>query len=186
MKKILILLLFVWAGSPKGYGQKDQSKPINTGYVFIDGKFIEPPYEFKNKNNKFYLNNILIGQTTEKVPNLRKLYNQIYRPYVPKNIDTNGGYQYFLSLRDTVFNVGIPSLAKYYYYKHYSYDAAIDSIIEYYRKFPNIESLEKDPSEKLIFVFKNGEKLTLLIGGQMGHDLYYKIHKRKELPYFNI
>jgi len=42
--------------------QSRKAGPINSGFVFIDGKYIEPPYTVKRKGMTVYLNDIQIMQ----------------------------------------------------------------------------------------------------------------------------
>jgi|GEM_PF-2311151 len=137
MKKILILLLFVGASSPKGYAQKDQSKPINTGYVFIDGKFIEPPYVIKVKERNIFINDILIDTNRIKKyknPNRKKLKK---RPDLPP--DT-------LSVTETInyknpeTNNAIYSDVFYFYYEKYGFEKANTFVYNYYLEIPAIKN----------------------------------------------
>ena len=54
---LLVLSIFVFTTS---FAQKQKTKPINSGFVFIDGKYIEPPYVIKRKENTVQINNQVI------------------------------------------------------------------------------------------------------------------------------
>jgi len=54
---ILVLSIFVFTTS---FAQKQKTKPINSGFVFIDGKYIEPPYVVKYKWAEVYINNKMV------------------------------------------------------------------------------------------------------------------------------
>ena len=58
MKTILTaVILFIGCSA---FAQEDENiksgTPINSGFVFIDGKYIEPPYEVKRKGLAIYIN----------------------------------------------------------------------------------------------------------------------------------
>ena len=54
---LIILSIFVFTTS---FAQKQKTKPINSGFVFIDGKYIETPYVVKRKGDKVYINNEIV------------------------------------------------------------------------------------------------------------------------------
>jgi hypothetical protein len=57
-----ILFLFSLFMIAQASAQSRKAGPINSGFVFIDGKYIEPPYTVKRKGMTVYLNDIQIMQ----------------------------------------------------------------------------------------------------------------------------
>ena len=63
-----------------------KKRKINSGYVFIDGKYVEPPYTIKRKKCGIYINNIKITKC-HLISDKRSTIKIRKDPGSPKNID---------------------------------------------------------------------------------------------------
>ena len=91
MKNYFFILLFFVCNFV--FAQKEEKirpgKPINSGFVFIDGKYIEPPYKFKQKGAcRIYLNGHYIHNCLTLVDTVANPYKVDKLPEIPKSIDS--------------------------------------------------------------------------------------------------
>jgi len=170
MKKILILLLFVGASSPKGYAQKDQSKPINTGYVFIDGEFIEPPYVIKKKKNELTINGypIKIKDTNGDLK-----YPKNFPQYPPNLRETDSissliNYK-FPDSKKALFGIAVP-----FFYTKYPVEKAEEEIIKFFANAPNISKYENG-----ILYAKNGDQRHIMLTSNIYRKRFSQSEDRK-------
>jgi len=70
--------------------------PINSGFVFIDGKYIEPPYKFSYKKGNVYINGIEASIT----PEIKKHFQKGKKKYIEPifKLDKNLGWFEYLSM----------------------------------------------------------------------------------------
>ncbi|MDD3685269.1 MAG: PKD domain-containing protein, partial [Bacteroidales bacterium] len=121
---------------------KKSGKKINSGYVFIDGKYIEPPYRFKVKNGNLFVNNK--QACTEKSYNTIELKKKdIYRAGYPPCISEESDWTERNNCKIGNTNVTYNEMMKQYYLKNYKVEGAYDSLINYYRNYPNVISFEE-------------------------------------------
>jgi hypothetical protein len=151
------------------FGQNE--KLINSGGVFIDGNYIESPYEITvNDENQVFINNISIctNHSLENKIQIKK------RPNVPDCLSK------FSSLEE-LNNCYLPEqkltyvkAASLYFIENYDYEAANDSIVEYYRHLPNVESIVHKNGPFYTVKFYNGRVCTMYFSAERLRQLYPK------------
>jgi len=133
--KYILLLIFSFSLYNNSNAQNLKSKPINTGYVFIDGEYIEPPYVIKVKERNIFINDILIDTNRIKKyknPNRKKLKKLPDLP--PDTLTVKETVNYINpetgnNIYDDVF---------WYYYEKYGYSKACDLKLKFYLQVPII------------------------------------------------
>lgn len=131
-----------------------QGKRIQTGFVFVNGKYIKAPYKVKRKGFAIYINGLQVTKELElDTPNIS--YRQ--RLGIPPCLDKNS------SLRDIVKciepNQGLPyTIAMFYYYfGKYEYNQAYDSMLTYYRSLPNVKNINFNNNSTIEVTSYRGE-----------------------------
>ena len=164
MKTILTaVILFIGCSA---FAQEDENiksgTPINSGFVFIDGKYIEPPYEVKRKGLAIYINGI---QVTKELEDEKKPIECNTRLGIPPCINKLSTSKEWNSCK--LQNSDVPYLLAMgnYYITHYEFDLALDSIINFYRNLPNVASLVNYDKEIWEITLYNGDKFKMLFGG---------------------
>ena len=120
-----------------------KKRKINSGYVFIDGKYMEPPYRCKVKGNSLYINNqkACAGPTYRRAIELKK--KDIYRAGYPPCVSEDSDWDDRKNCKIEGLNVSYDYMMGMYYLKKYKVDVAYDSIVNYYRHYPNVVSFEE-------------------------------------------
>lgn len=143
MKNYFFILLFFVCNFV--FAQKEEKirpgKPINTGFVFIDGKYIEPPYYVKRKGLAVYINGI---QITKEFKQEKNPFTYNHHLGIPPCLNKNSSLDDIIKCKEPFENLPYLAAMTQYYYKNYEYYTAIDSIAAYIRSFPNIKRLEKN------------------------------------------
>lgn len=120
--------------------QPDDKRKI--GYVFIDGKYIEPPYRFKTKNGILYINNKqACSEKLDQTIDLKK--KDIYRAGYPPCISEESDWSERNDCKIGNANITYDQMMNLYYLKKYAVEDAYDSLINYYRNYPNVKSFEE-------------------------------------------
>lgn len=158
--------------------EKPSKRKIHTGYVFIDGKYVEPPYKVKSKKGGIYINNIQITKhnlTEDK----RKTIKIKKDPGSPQNIDKMDNVNAIF--KDTIqeYNINYVLANYYYYYSKYPDDIAMRLIKEFIQGLPNIKTVEG--RETLKVTAWNGD--TKLISVRAPIPTYNKWQKKWHLRY---
>jgi ribosomal 50S subunit-recycling heat shock protein len=74
---------------------------INSGYVFINGKYIEPPYTIEQKQTGYiYINNELAQITITHLDTIKNPYKQDKLPEMPKEININTTFKELSNIYD--------------------------------------------------------------------------------------
>ncbi len=140
------------------------TSPINLGYVFCDGKYIESPYVYVQKNTDLYINGILIES-----------WSWMIRPKIPDALPDVPAMDRFTSHYDkAVRNYLNQSIV--YYDKRLPAADAIKKMHEIYSKLPFVKSIEMDTarSDIIIVHYVNGDTertgLLPLKGRPMNND----------------
>ena len=197
MKLYLIFFLFlltagilpaqddVYNAPPTHQKKEKPEKPpklprkINSGFVFIDGKYIEPPYVVEQKElGKIYINGIFAENRLRlldtvlnpyKIDTLPPILPQINKNTTSKDLYENMHYKNMLYVR----------AVSCYYNTHYPPKIAREKIIEYYNKLPCIKSFDGYTLE-----FYNGKKQPICIDDVFHVNLYknFGIHSHRKLP----
>lgn len=72
--------------STKEQKTKTSKRKINSGYVFIDGKYIEPPYKVRSKGMAVYINGVQVTQAKE----IKRLFKSEERSWLASWYSENG------------------------------------------------------------------------------------------------
>jgi len=120
-----------------------KKRKINSGYVFIDGKYVEPPYRFKVKGNSLYINKqkACTQPTYSWAIELKK--KDIYRAGYPPCVSKDSDWDERKNCKIEGLDVSYDYMMKKYYLKKYKVDVAYDSIVNYYSNYPNVKSFEE-------------------------------------------
>ena len=158
--------------------EKLSKRKIYTGYVFIDGFYVEPPYKVRRKRGGIYINNIRITNhnlTADK----RKTIKIKKDPGSPQNIDKMDNVN--VIFKDTIreYNINYVLANYYYYYSKYPDDIAMRLIKEFIQGLPNIKTVEGRETLKL--TAWNGD--TKLISVRAPVPTYSKWQKQRHLRY---
>jgi hypothetical protein len=128
--------------------------------VFIDGKYINAPYTVKRKGLAVYINGIQVTKEMKIEPEQDPYAINARCGYPPNLTDSSSLHD----LRKTINEeLGIPyyHANANYFYKHYKYEDALDSIEAYYKNAPNILSVGAK-NACFFLETKKGETLRLV------------------------
>ncbi len=105
-------------------------EPIDSGFVFYDGRYIDAPYIVAQKGLGIFINDVMIRPPIEwPQPDL----TQDTDPELPKGI----------TLDSTEKDIGEHSSKKYrYFLQHYPKEEAVQKMVEYYRSLPCIREVK--------------------------------------------
>ena len=142
-----LVLLFVFPNNVDAQNRKR----VNFGFVFIDGKYISPPYIVNRRGLKLYLNNIKISEgELETNP-----YIGGYRASIPTGITKYSTLKQTISLSRTYM-----SARHSYYYTIYPSKQALDSLIESFRALPSVKEIENRSFAH--YTLHNGEEFNIV------------------------
>jgi len=136
MKKTLFISLLLLFISPI-----IAQKTINSGYVFIDGKYIEPPYIFNFKNEIIEINGVPVIVKFEKWMGNNPIYLK-FPGTPPKTIEK--GEESVKFINPLTGKLLLADIVTYYYDKYNEIEAS-DSIINYICNLTNVECVSKKP-----------------------------------------
>lgn len=123
---------------------KMQSEEIKTGHVFIDGKYIEPPYIIKKEGTQIFINDNLVFDYQRPV----SPFGFKQKPIANFNeLDQNSPLGDIFKVRDTAYNKPLVNVICSYYLEKHEYSVACDSIAEFYRSLPNVKSFINYPDK---------------------------------------
>lgn len=143
MKKTIFFLYIILIGI-QVYSQNEKTEyiqKVDSGYVFIDGRYIEAPYFFEIKNNALYVNNNPITIQYKEVKKPEKLIID-KEPKMPSNISKWAGLTALDTLKDeNGFNVN--NLMTNYLWQHYDSATFIKKRIEFYQSLPFLKKVDR-------------------------------------------
>ena len=156
---LIILSIFIFTTS---FAQKQKTEPINSGFVFIDGKYIEPPYIVKVKGTYIYINDILVDTSSihkYKNPPKRKIIKKL--PDLPPDTLTVMEAANYINPKT---GNRIYSDVFWYYYDKYDFRKATNLMLDYYLKVPSIKEhcIQKKPCIRLLT--ENGDTINITGG----------------------
>jgi PKD repeat protein len=151
----------------KASAQTRKAGPINRGFVFIDGEYIEPPYTVKRKGMTVYLNDIQIMQE-QKVLTKEDFLLPKKEPGIPSELKKEDDIDKMYSYTYENTRHAYISAQRYYYLMNYSYDVAIQKSIKYYESLPNIK--ETNGSGMLIAITHSGDTGKIMINSGSARD----------------
>jgi len=142
---------------------ENNNQPIETGFVFFDGKYIEAPYILERRDLAVYINGIQITKEMEW-PIVNK-YAFDHDPGIPPNITKEMTLDELFSLKEPKRNIRYIAAKQWYLFSHFSYEEAFEKTITYFEDLPNIKSLTKIPGKGWVIESYVGEKRNILFGG---------------------
>ncbi len=186
MKKLSILFIFIMVVAHTFAQDNEKIKlgtPINSGFVFIDGKYIEPPYTIEQKQTGYiYINNELAQITITPSDTIENPYKQDKLPEMPEELNKNSTYFELGKLMDQKTNKRYMTEVGYYYHTHYPEKKAIIKIKEFYKSLPNMKSVEGSGGSLTIETYTDNQKYYVVTNFE--HDIYekYGIHSHYKPP----
>ena len=166
-KKIISLISFIClvgiilpAGS---LNAQDQLEDINTGFVFVDGKYLDVSYKVEAHDLAVYINGVQITRKLEW-PVVNK-YAFDHDPGIPPNVTKYTTLEEASKLREPTRGILYYAAKQWYLFTHYSYDEAFEKTIQYFLSLPYVKSLTKEPDGGWILESYAGEKRHILFGG---------------------
>ena len=168
--------------------------PLDTGFLFIDGQYVERPYVFTIKNNTLYINDY--QASTDLTSLLEKPKKKNFVPYlpldIPEHINKNSTLSEINALEDKNGNK-FTVLAMRYYIEKYSTEIAMDSMMNYYRTYLKVTNITKRSKEMfcitkhdrtLCIDFSNSGRISNLVHRQQ--DVNDKLKSLIELITFRL
>lgn len=146
-------------------------KQINSGAVFIDGKYVEPPYRVSiSDGNQVFINGISIC-TTQNSENHEQISQ---KPVIPNCLSKFSSIEDITDCYLPGQNLTYVKAASLYFIQNYDYEIANDSIIEYYKHLPNIESITQKNGSFYTVKFYDGRVLTMYFSAERLRQRYPK------------
>jgi len=150
-----------------------EGKPIDTGFVFIDGRYVEAPYTVSRRGRQIFINDILVCQQGEWPVADRHVREDPGPP--PKE------YENMKSFNDVLAS---DSMAEWlnchlerkrrYLYEHFPEEEADEKMLEYYRQCPFVASARLVPEEGPVKVItKSGKEENMNLGPPLPHTVLH-------------
>ncbi|MBI5219504.1 MAG: hypothetical protein HY958_11290 [Bacteroidia bacterium] len=140
MKYIIIIIAFVASYAvATGQNAKTDNKPIETGFVFIDGKYIEPPYTIEYKDDTIYINKVGVLKYKRATYYKERIYD--HDPGIPPGLNKETKLEDILSFKEPITGKLYFDLASGYFYSHFEYEEAQTKFHDYLRSFSNVKNL---------------------------------------------
>ena len=133
-----------------------KKRKINSGYVFIDGKYVEPPYEVEQRGMAVIIN----GTKIIKMQMPKSSYNFKKCPRMPtETLNKNSELSEIFKIKHPDYEGAYIYVIEKYYLEKYPYSIACDSIKRLYANLPNVKSIENQNNREDIFTMSsyNGE-----------------------------
>lgn len=137
-------------------GKKQSNKKINTGYVFIDGKYVEPPYKVIRKGMAVYINDIKVSKDFEMPKDPFEGFDTRYG--VPECLNENSTISDMYNCTEPQFDFSYFIYMNRYYAKRYRDEVAKDSLVAYVNSYPNVVSFTKISEGHCKLKLINGEE----------------------------
>jgi len=183
-KRLIIIALTIFAVNSV-FAQRYKSKPINSGYVFINGQYISPPYHVEQKETGYiYINNVLANIRLRRIDTVPNPYRQDYLPEIPKSINKNTTYLQLISIIDSASNRSFLRSVAYYYHTHYKEKKANKKIKEFYESLPNMKTVKGGNGMIYIETYAEQEGHYVLVASDFIPHMYerYGIHSHYKTP----
>jgi len=179
IKKHIILLLLITIFIANSFAQKQKTKPINSGFVFIDGKYIEPPYVVKHKGNKILINGIVVNEDKKikKSKNKKVKIVKEFPGYIPNN---NKGIKALNYINPKTKNI-LLSDAVTFYINTYGKTEGVAKIREYINRITDLKCVKDTGVLIKIILEKYDDKKVYLSWGSIYNGGSYLKKDKKEL-----
>ncbi len=152
-------------------------EPITNGFLFFDGKYIEPPYRVSSSNGAIYVNGLWgrgVGGWPPKDWSVDEL------PELPTNITEKSTLD-DLARGTTIENGYLPQVMRYYHMR-YQEKEATRRVIETVRALPFIATVKRgsgDSEDSVTVRTTNGDSFGMQVG-VTGNEYYLRPPPKKE------
>jgi len=140
-----------------------EGRPVTTGFVFVDGRYLEPPYVVVRRGLQVTINGVVVHEWKRwPSPDLRV----DEKPELPAGITETSGFEDFGKLVTNWWDT-YPTRVSRYYYQHFPPDEAAKRITEDIRSLPFVESVALERPDRLTLLTvrtKAGRTVSVDIG----------------------
>ncbi|MEA3448729.1 MAG: hypothetical protein U9Q98_09845, partial [Bacteroidota bacterium] len=184
---LLICSLFM---IPQASAQSRKAGPINSGFVFVDGKYIESPYTVKRKGMTVYLNDIQIMQE-QKVLTKKDFLLPKKEPGIPPSLKRDDDLNTMFSYKYKKTRYSYITAQINYLITKYKFEIAKHKIIDYYKNLPNVDTVSGISVLKVITYSGDTGKIAIASGSardfskRFGPDGEGLPKRRKYVEYVN-
>ncbi len=158
-----ILFLFSLFMIAQASAQSRKAGPINSGFVFIDGKYIEPPYTVKRKGMTVYLNHIQIMQE-QKVLTKEDFLLPKQEPGIPPKLQKYDDLDMMFSYKYKNTDYSQITAQLNYLNSHYKFEKSIKMAKNYFKSLPNIETTKGKGVLKVVTYSGDTGKIAISSG----------------------
>jgi len=124
--------------SPVKHKKNNYPRKIKTGFVFIDGKYIDAPYKIKIKKNVIYINDIPVSRKIDEIIDYNKIYKTKKKPILPTGINS---WDKFINYK-TRKGRKLFFEYLYYYYGNFPENEAKSKMIELIGSLPFVKNID--------------------------------------------
>lgn len=146
----------------------DSPEEINSGFVFVDWKYLEAPYKIEERDLAIYINGVKVTREDEVEPLKKCCFD--YDPGLPEGVPKDATMESIYQEPKVPGGRSSLSAKLGYLFSHYSYEEAYKKAIETYRSFPCVKSLERDHTGWLLECY-NGTKSYISIVDPVLYDV---------------
>ena len=145
-----------------------EGEPVDAGFVFFDGRYIDAPYRVSRRGRHVFINDVVVFQWDRwPLPDLRVNED----PGYPPGLTENSG------LEDVIKGNSENSpwqRKSRYLYQHFPLDVARQKMADWFRRLPFVESAEfRHPgSGGLRIKMKNGEEKNVGVSPPPKESIY--------------
>jgi len=141
MKNTKYILLIILSFTLVNISKAQKSKPINSGFVFIDGKYIEPPYVVKIIDDKLLINKQILKSIKKPINPPKRVIVDKFPGYPPDSLNQEETMSYKNPKTENFFFADVVT----YYVNKYGIEEARNLFTEYYCGLPNINCIQTEP-----------------------------------------
>jgi len=167
---------FVFSEEPRSADQLKKfgetvGKPVESGFVFVDGRYINAPYRVCRRGLRILISDTPIAEWKQRPLPDEEQKAASDDPGMPKGISEKSSW-------DDYCKLGHGALKYRYLEQHFGSDGAMPRMLEYYRQLPFVKSVTlkraRDFSSVLIKCRNGGEELVDLRGLRPSGDIRTK------------
>jgi len=136
-------------------------KPIDSGFLFIDGRYIEAPYTVSRRGRRVLINDIPVYEWPEWPLIDRHVREDPGPP--PKEYENLKSFAEIIDSKDCVQSHWFRKMR--YLYEHFPMEQAEEKMLEYYRQCPFVASATLVPVERPVkIVTREGKEENINLG----------------------
>jgi len=147
-----------------------EGKPIDSGFVFIDGRYVEAPYTVSRRGRQIFINDVLIYQWPEWPLMDRHVREDPGPP--PKEYEKLTSFAEIIEDKEWL-NSHLYQKRRYLY-EHFPEKEANEKMMEYYRQCPFVASARYVPEWGHVeIITKSGKKENINLGHPLPHTVLH-------------